>query len=487
MLGILLCTWLALSPDGSRISVSWEQDGAVFHFDTRTGQPTEGNSAARRVTPRTAVAPDGTELSATALPAQNAIADHVAAKVCFNGSGCLLLPNGSTNVQGVAISPDGRWGFVIHILARYTVHTTQLEQGWINTNAVSIIDMPRRSLHATFLLDDVDNGAANPWAVTVSPDSQTLYVTTAGTHELHVINLPALLARIASYEGEPANRLSFLLDIRERIALPGKGPRALAADDGGVWVAEYFTRTLAHVTPGGIRRAGGKPREMTRIEQGEMWFHDAALCFQRWQSCASCHPGARADGLNWDLMNDGIGNPKNTKSLVNSHKLPPVMWTGVRPSAEYAVRSGMRHIQFSEPDEEMAGAIDIYLKSLEPQPGPVDDPAAAERGRKLFFSAEVGCVACHPKPLYTDNQLHDTGTHGRFDFALDKDGNRIPQTKFKTPSLLEAWRTAPYLHDGRYSTLREVISEGNHGDLRGRTSQLSSSQLDDLAAFVRSL
>ena len=45
--------------------------------------------------------------------------------------------------------------------------------------------------------------------------------------------------------------------------------------------------------------------------RGNMYFHDATLGFQGWQSCASCHPNdARADGLNWDLLNDGLGNPK---------------------------------------------------------------------------------------------------------------------------------------------------------------------------------
>ena len=58
----------------------------------------------------------------------------------------------------------------------------------------------------------------------------------------------------------------------------------------------------------------GTVREPSLERKGEMLFNDAQLCFQGWQSCASCHPAdARADGLNWDLLNDGIGNPKNVK------------------------------------------------------------------------------------------------------------------------------------------------------------------------------
>ena len=52
----------------------------------------------------------------------------------------------------------------------------------------------------------------------------------------------------------------------------------------------------------------------------------------------------RPDALNWDLLNDGIGNPKNTLSLLLSHQTPPVMITGVRASAEDAVRAGIKYI-----------------------------------------------------------------------------------------------------------------------------------------------
>src|SRR5262249_22240243 len=150
------------------------------------------------------------------LPEQPSLADYVAARVVVVDRqsakvlGSIGLPNGATGARGIAISPDGKWAFVTHILARFTVHTSQPEQGWINTNALSILDVAAQKLHATVLLDDVDHGAANPWAVAVSADSKALFVTHAGTHELSVINLPAMFARIAAAEDDPINRLSFL-------------------------------------------------------------------------------------------------------------------------------------------------------------------------------------------------------------------------------------------------------------------------------------
>lgn len=55
------------------------------------------------------------------------------------------------------------------------------------------------------------------------------------------------------------------------------------------------------------------------------------------------------------------------------------------------------------------------------------------------------------------------------------------------PSLVEVWRTAPYLHDGRAKTIREAITTCNPGDLRGKTSSLNNRELEDLINYVQSL
>ena len=113
--------------------------------------------------------------------------------------------------------------------------------------------------------------------------------------------------------------------------------------------------------------------------------------FQGWQSCASCHDDdGRVDGLNWDLLNDGIGNPKDTKSLVLSHRTPPAMSLGVRATAEIAVRSGMQNSLGSTLPEQVAAAMDAWLKSLKPAPSPhlVNGrlSESARRGEKVFQS-----------------------------------------------------------------------------------------------------
>ena len=89
-----------------------------------------------------------------------------------NQATSIRLPNGSSSVRGIATSPDGRYVYVVHVLSHFELPATQLERGWVNTNAMTIIDAPARKLLNTILLDDVDLGAALPWGVTTSSDGK---------------------------------------------------------------------------------------------------------------------------------------------------------------------------------------------------------------------------------------------------------------------------------------------------------------------------
>ena len=154
-----------------------------------------------------------------------------------------------------------------------------------------------------------------------------------------------------------------------------------------------------------------------------MLFFDATICFQHWQSCGSCHPDARVDGLNWDLPNDGLGNPKNTRNLLHVFHGGPAMSLGVRENAAAAVRAGITHILFAVRPEEDAQAMDAYLQSLQPVPSPylVDGKLspAAEHGKQLFFSKALNCAECHPAPYYCDKKSHSVGSLGKYDKPND--------------------------------------------------------------------
>ncbi len=114
------------------------------------------------------ITPDGkTVLVANHIPADRADNNNVEAVVTAidttnNATTTIRLPNGSTSLRDICISPDGRFAYTVHILGRYQLPTTQVERGWINSNAMSVIDVIGKKLLNTVLLVDVELGAANP-------------------------------------------------------------------------------------------------------------------------------------------------------------------------------------------------------------------------------------------------------------------------------------------------------------------------------------
>jgi hypothetical protein len=412
-----------------------------------------------------------------------------------------LLPNGSTSLKDIRVSPDGKYAVVSHLVGRFAYPTTQISGGWIYRNGLTIIDLSRMELCDSVLLEIPKAGAGNPWGVAWTGDSSTIIVTHAGTCEISVLDFHPLLDQLAQFPGpfdptapgasmqsESADFVPFLPGSGQKVKLSKEdlGPRSVVVMGNTAYIANYFSDTLSAIdlaaTP--LRAesiALGPTREMDAVRKGEFYFHSAAICRQGWLSCSSCHPGdGRTDGLNWDLLNDGRGNPKNTKSLLLAHQTPPSMWLGVRETAKTAVRSGIHNILFTEQPEEVSLSIDEYLKTLKPVPSPHlvhgKLSEAARRGQNIFTRS--GCAACHPPGLYTDLNQYDVGTTGPSDKPTDR---------FDVPTLVEIWRTAPYLHDGSAATTREVLTTRNPQDRHGNTSALSSQEVDDLCIFLLSL
>ena len=484
----------ALSPDGKRLFVCNRFNNDVSEIDLAAGKEVARIKVTREPV-AAAVTPDGAMLVvANHLPNGRADRFFVAADVSLvelpsRRLTPVPLPDGSMGVRGLAVSSDGRYAFVTHLLANYQLTTTHIEQGWMNTNVVSVVDLSRKEFLNSVHLDEPVRGAGNPWGVACTADGRRLVVAHAGTHELSVVDLPAMLkglweiypSRVAG--GMPGNP-GIPGSMRRRVPLSGNGPRALAVAGSKVLAAAYFSDALEVLdldAPAAARLRviplGPRPQWSTQ-RRGEALFNDATVSYQHWQSCASCHPDGRSDVLNWDLPNDGVGNSKKTKSMLLSHRTPPSMSLGVRGNAEVAVRAGLKTTMFADRPEVDAAAIDEYLKTLEPVPSPhlVDEELSptAERGMRLFASRRTGCMRCHPPPLYTDLRSHDVGTQNAEEL----------ESRFDTPTLIEVWRTAPYLHDGRHATMRDLlVKEKRHGSVEG----LSPQEIDDLAEFVLSL
>jgi len=441
--------------------------------------------------------------------------------------GDITLPPNSSNVLGVAVSPDGVWAYAAHNLGRTILPTEQLDYGSINANAVSIIDLNARKHYATVLVDQPWDGTANPWGLAVSPDGSTLWIAFSGVHELGRVDLKRLhawlcwqLPRLAEADDRQARDTTVFSEVYTELPdedatgqvelvagelpvpygggtylhgafawteLPGDGPRGLAISPDGkrLAVAIYFSGSVvmvdaeSHTVRQTLQLGPQPPADDAR--QGEAIFHDATRCYEYWLSCSTCHPDGRVDALNWDLLNDGVGSPKNTRSLLWSHRTPPMMSESVREDMESAVDAGFRFILFQVAPEADLRAVEAYIRSLEPEESPwlVDGKLSARalRGGGIFNDPSTGCSRCHPAPLFTDLKAYDVGTKVKTDHS----------GKFDTPALRELWRTAPYLHHGRTRTLKEVFTKFNPDDGHGRTSHLSGEDIDALAEYLKSL
>lgn len=128
---------------------------------------------------------------------------------------------------------------------------------------------------------------------------------------------------------------------------------------------------------------------------------------------------------------------------------------------------------FFDVSEEDAECVDAYLKALCPVPSPYlvngELSEKAKEGRKVF--EKFKCGSCHSGPYYTDMRMYRIGKDIEFEKGWD------------TPTLVECWRTAPYLFDGRAATMEEVFEIYKHGI----DKKITKKEIEALAEYVNSL
>ncbi len=122
----------------------------------------------------------------------------------------------------------------------------------------------------------------------------------------------------------------------------------------------------------------------------------------------------------------------------------------------------------------------------------------ARAGLRLF-RGKANCTACHLGPIFSDEQFHNTGVAWREGELLDLGraevtGKEEDRGAFKTPTLREVTRTAPYMHDGSLATLDDVIEFYNRGgnpnphlDPELRPLHLKEEEKEALLAFLKRL
>jgi len=425
----------------------------------------------------------------------------------------IKLPPGSTMARGVWISPDGKWAYAAHLLGRFDLPVTQLEQGWVHTTALSIIDLTKAERFATVLLDDLTKGAPDPWSIVGSKDGKTIWISHRGVHEVSALDIdrigellagkiPADLAAVKDAQrdniwvrikkdkrqiAELAEDLTALSisNTLKRLPSGGKGPMGLAISSDGkrLFAANYYSASVGvlAVDSGKLLASisTGRQRKPDAARRGEIFFHDATRCYQRWHSCATCHlDSGRVDGLVWDFMRDGIENGKDVISLVGMQHTPPHNRLATRKDPWECMETGIVGSHFMEPAKAEVDDLLEYVKSLKPEPNPnlPKLAKAAKRGKVLFFG-KAKCARCHRPPLFTDNKSYNVGVFSKNE----------PGAVYDTPSLIEAYRTAPYYHDGRATSIEDALTNHDPKGLHGRLKDLTPKEIADLSAYVLSL
>jgi cytochrome c peroxidase len=122
--------------------------------------------------------------------------------------------------------------------------------------------------------------------------------------------------------------------------------------------------------------------------------------------------------------------------------------------------------------------------------------AAAARGEQLFFSEKAECFHCHPQGALTNDGFFNNGSYreGGDEGRKGVTGRSGDLGKFKVPGLRNVAASAPYMHDGSLTTLREVVEQYAAGGLGHPTTDpqivllpLTADDIDDLLAFLEAL
>jgi cytochrome c peroxidase len=255
------------------------------------------------------------------------------------------------------------------------------------------------------------------------------------------------------------------------------------------------------------------PLTEERIDLGRKLFIDSRLSRDGSLSCATCHDPRRAfsDRGTIAIGIDGRAGQRNVPALINRGYGRAFFWDGRSKSLEeqvvkpiedpnemdFSVLGAAVRVGLSVDD--LSRALASYVRSILSGNSPLDrfitgDRSALtpeEQAGLQIFRGKGNCGVCHIGPNLTDERLHNTGVAVRQNGLADMGGGR---GDFKTPTLREVARTAPYMHDGSVATLEDVVNFYDGGgrpnpslDPEIRPLRLTSTERSQLVAFLRSL
>ena len=277
------------------------------------------------------------------------------------------------------------------------------------------------------------------------------------------------------------------------------------------------------------------PMDSAKVALGKALFFDTRLSLDNTINCASCHkPGlAFTDGLKTSTGINGQKTDRNSPSLLNAGFLPTVMFDAHLKTLELQAivpiqePNEMGHnmrdlipILRAVPEYQQAAkniyernfdawvltrSLAAFQRSLLSMSAPYDhfakgDSSALtkkEQAGLKIFSEKLYCTECHSPPYFTNYEARNNGLY--IDYGEDKGRFRIHLDSseigdFKVPSLRNLCHTSPYMHDGSFATIEEVIDHYAKGGAGHRLQDpvivpftLSSKEREALIAFLSSL
>ena len=274
----------------------------------------------------------------------------------------------------------------------------------------------------------------------------------------------------------------------------GSSAPALAAGGDPHARADVPASQVKHVLAA-TERASQSSSKAELISQGRALFESASLA-KSGESCGGCHTlGTANESLGLTPHTDASGKvifARDPPSLVGAGRTAPYGWTAATPTLrQMVVNTILGHFKdgATQPDAttaEQAAALEAYVASIKAPTSSFDQGTmspAALRGEELF-QGKGACIECHGGPLFTDNALHNTLVPQRNNW--NDPGATMPPGAFNTPTLRDVRNTAPYMHNGVFNTLREVVEFYN-----ARSSiaplNLTPQEIDDLVAYMDSL
>lgn len=260
---------------------------------------------------------------------------------------------------------------------------------------------------------------------------------------------------------------------------------------------------------------------------GESLFFDPILSKDQSISCATCHSPqfSFSDTAAFSRGMEGF-TLRNTPTIINlSHRQGEFNWDGRFNSLESQILHAIQNPLEMGTDleilsqrinlpghfpENVVNALAAFIRTLEYQNAKYDRvirgeenfTLAEERGWSIFFDAveflpKGECSHCHTDPLFSSEKYFNNGLDESFQNDPGRGGitdNSFEVGMFRTPTLRNIELTAPYMHDGRFQTLEEVVQHYNSG---GKLSfnananilplNLTDQDQSDLIAFLKTL